>query len=1334
MMPQENVQNTENAAPNTGNLSTNLEKVTLAEHGYQVPHELRPNAPDEQPSGGRELLEDANQSDDLLHDIEPMEEEVQHLAAADPIEEEVPGGMRPVSPPPPATAEEILPSEEQNLDQQISLDSEPTLQEQDPQNLIEPPSQGPLDSISVGQLRTLINPQKSKTRQYSYPTDADADSIAMEIDEFYSYVEAPQVEENRAAWEEWCTMTYKSNDKEAPPHRSRGKSGSALGLGLDGNPDPISVDEDVDRSLFEWTSLPTSARRKRIQALLTLLEVKDPETRQRTSRALLYLLQGSFADTHGTEHQLSWILENARMVRAAGGLGEIYSAFKLASWKHDWLSSLPDNIPSSEPVKDGEPSPEPLLTWQMKLEYLDEINLELALNFAQLYILVETQRGDEEWGDELMSLDPPLPMYLFSLVSSLREKNAKGYPVKKLLLLVWKCLLACFGGLKDIARCKDLARDLEGLPAKSTRKNDTKKRKYVAILMLITYILSIKAVVTKATPLDLQSFQDELAVKYPTYVPSQRQPGDLPVDKIASAVAPIPPRKPMGHTDSACKDHLPNNGGFTSTPAPSPPPSPKPNKQKYQTDQNRPFVFPYSTSVQGHRLVPYSIDEASKLYRDNMYVSLELWQLWRLREECIHEESGVASAADGTRLGFGAWDKEIYKQELLSHLAEGSSQGSKSPEMTEAGSSRATSGPSTAPSNRSRGEPTPDRLEAIERELDVEVSKAESDHMLAVIDNDRYTDNLSKLQEKRADVRRLHRIDMFYRAVLPHLQSGVIVLLKLLLATVTQQNNNNSPHFQAIADGIAIEDAPPPTLEDIDIVRHREITSKAISGILLLLLKWFKVSHVMKFNYISQLLVDSNCLLLILKMFGLTEVNNQVKVVNEIPNFNFFKFCELNCGQEPRRPRPEDTVLAKQPFEGMPSPPMALAHLNSAVEDVEPMDRYSFRNFFSGLNFTRILQKLTKRKTHRILLLVQYKSSAILKRTLKVPHPDLQLYALKVIKNQVQFCGRKWRQSNMKVITAIYLKCRPDLRDEWLNGTDIDGDVEESLPQEQALRSLVKYYNQTRIGNTVSSSSIGHGHRRSISSSLGSHVHEAFGGQGGIRPDSSGDANPSIPGVLASPNASNRTNANFFESETLPPLRRTSETTAGTRRYIPDDLLDGYLDDYEDLIGELFGDSDMEGVDSNDDPHDDNLYGLSAEGSRAAWGALNQMLGEDECISDSESVGSVGLMNSSSNGNNSEDTSASSEDDGAQTWEQLSPQAMKYLTSNRPATPGMHRRRTSHGSDDGDDNGSPLRPVMGIDDNGTDKEFAVAEDLQPEPPLPEPAAGGIDEVEHVWGS
>lgn len=34
---------------------------------------------------------------------------------------------------------------------------------------------------------------------------------------------------------------------------------------------------------------------------------------------------------------------------------------------------------------------------------------------------------------------------------------------------------------------------------------------------------------------------------------------------------------------------------------------------------------------------------------------------------------------------------------------------------------------------------------------------------------------------------------------------------------------------------------------------------------------------------------------------------------------------------------------------------------------------------------------------------------------------------------------------NMKVITAIYLNCRPELRDEWLAGQDVDGELEDAL-------------------------------------------------------------------------------------------------------------------------------------------------------------------------------------------------------------------------------------------------------------------------------------------------
>lgn len=50
----------------------------------------------------------------------------------------------------------------------------------------------------------------------------------------------------------------------------------------------------------------------------------------------------------------------------------------------------------------------------------------------------------------------------------------------------------------------------------------------------------------------------------------------------------------------------------------------------------------------------------------------------------------------------------------------------------------------------------------------------------------------------------------------------------------------------------------------------------------------------------------------------------------------------------------------------------------------------------------------------------------------------------------------------MRVITAVYLHCRPELRDEWLCGGDVDGVVEEAVPLEQAGRSLVHWWHLRR--------------------------------------------------------------------------------------------------------------------------------------------------------------------------------------------------------------------------------------------------------------------------------
>src|SRR6266704_5089004 len=46
---------------------------------------------------------------------------------------------------------------------------------------------------------------------------------------------------------------------------------------------------------------------------------------------------GTFAETVSPEHQLHWIFENCKIVRATNGLSSIVEALKIANHKHDLL-------------------------------------------------------------------------------------------------------------------------------------------------------------------------------------------------------------------------------------------------------------------------------------------------------------------------------------------------------------------------------------------------------------------------------------------------------------------------------------------------------------------------------------------------------------------------------------------------------------------------------------------------------------------------------------------------------------------------------------------------------------------------------------------------------------------------------------------------------------------------------------------------------------------------------------------------------------------------------------------------------------------------------------
>ncbi|KAI4158008.1 MAG: hypothetical protein LQ342_007832 [Letrouitia transgressa] len=676
----------------------------------------------------------------------------------------------------------------------------------------------------------------------------------------------------------------------------------------------------------------------------------------------------------------------------------------------------------------------------------------LIQSLTILYLFVEIGRREtngarSEIRESIANLEPDLLHFLTQLIAKFRWEESPQLPTSKILLLYWKTILLLFGGSKELKESKAALRE----------ESDADQRDHDE--RFIT-----------ASPLDYHLFRQEITSKYPSYNPP---PPLVPIEEENNSILPPLPNHPSRRTsqESLHRAIGPNNNAPSSifnqpvhiaTPAPSPPPSPAGpggkggKKQNYQTNQNFPFLYPPldgpnnvvggkgSAELQDQRVgkrweggdVPASIVEAGQLFASRMRMSRSIRQLWSVREKYIKHERG--------------WDELLRNNEETSEHSE----------------------------------------------IDEESEKVEPPgHMVQPVDG---TEDL-EVQ------RRLDAIEKFYRNSLPYLQSVVLVLWKIAFgnvsALVSQTNGPNGLPFpddnpenaqgkrkmnisSATQNGLANGDEdylmPDASLEELNATRSREISAKAISGILLMLLKWFRLSHILKYEYVTQLLLDANYLPLILKLFAHQDIDRAVDQKIDRDDLDFFYFCHVNSTHPPSPPQeipspapsspdsaapppiPTHRRSRSSPESQPPSPPLKpevdeLGYPTTTLPQ-SPLTTYSPRFFFTTITLLRLLQKITKRHAHRSLLLVQYKSSTILRRTLKIPQPELRLYTLKLFKHQVPFCGRKWRQSNMRVITAVYLHVGPELRDEWLSGGDVDGVVEEAVPVEQGWRSLVHWW------------------------------------------------------------------------------------------------------------------------------------------------------------------------------------------------------------------------------------------------------------------------------------
>ncbi|KAK5404427.1 Factor arrest protein 11 [Exophiala xenobiotica] len=887
-----------------------------------------------------------------------------------------------------------------------------------------PPAQpDPTDSLSLPQLRQLVGQfPKLEPQAYAFQY-SDAEDFEHEVDEWFHYTELEQDRDYLLASREAFEQRWKSFCQQ---------------------------EEISEESTF--IAVSDDHRRLFLSTLREELAYPYYNTRLDALCCVFYILTGVWSVTSGIDSkdevgdhesqsqpeadrpnavQVQWMHKGADELQENALIPVLYACLIQAAKAPD--STRPPQNADGEDLSDG--------------AFGEREYRELSLCLSCFYLLLESARvrinatTGKVLRQSIATLQPNFLVFLTSIVSRLRWDESYNIPLMHALQLLWKSILVLFG---------DLTEHLEQI-------------KRILQPRIDSFSADAAHPVLTASPLDYHQFRQEMTSKYPAYnpplplIPLEVEQKTL-LPPLAQQTRPESGIAVQAMPGAATKGSIFHQPVHIATPAPSPPPSPvgpggkAGKKQNYQTNQNFPFLYPPldsssntiggkgSTEIQDLMVgkkwegsdVPYSIIEAGELFASRMRMTRAMRQLWKQRDLFVKYERG--------------WHADQ-------------------------------SGPSNLTDEGATEE--------------------------------------SELDSLEPDLRsRMDAVEEFFQQALPDLQSLVIVMMKVMLTNVQDiavrngglQDSaqtgglNRTKSNSNMAQTQTLPMPPPPprpadmALEDLDNVRSREISQKAVSGAIFLLLKWMKMSHILKFEYMTQLLLDSNYIQLTLKYFAHQNLEDLVAFEYNRDDLSVWRYCHVHSDHPPLSPTsPDDRSETSSADEAIP-PPIARhrqsptsrpdghpsepnpaqqgadAQARPSVDELgnplgplpaTPITTYSFRQFQTAIHLLRVLQKLTRGKSHRILFLVQFKSSQILRRVLRVPDPTLRLYVLKLFKSQVPYCGRKWRQSNMRVITAIYLHCRPELRDDWLAGmhdASVEGEVDEAVPLEWALRGLTFWW------------------------------------------------------------------------------------------------------------------------------------------------------------------------------------------------------------------------------------------------------------------------------------
>ncbi|XP_048865403.1 striatin-interacting protein 1 homolog isoform X1 [Brienomyrus brachyistius] len=735
----------------------------------------------------------------------------------------------------------------------------------------------------------------------------DADSFMTELAELYSYTEVPEFILNRDCFEDFRTEVKEKR----------------------------------------WTELGIVEQRAYVMRLLDALEVTNKDRRLRVTRAILYLAQGVFSECNTEADILHWSRHNIYLLLS---MGTFTAMVELLSMEMDNNQACSNAV--SKPA----------------ISLVDSTELRVLLNV--MYLMVDTVRSEAEddkleWkmaretfkvelGSSLHNGEP-FALMLFGMMTKFCSMNAPHFPMKKVLLLLWKTVLFTLGGFDDLQQMKEQSREQLGLPP---LPEDS-----------IKVVRSMRAASPPASAMELleQQQQQKRGRRSRRMAFLDSLEGDIHFSKKQLLVK---------------QDSLDTYG----------------ERDPFKNDEVR------DEDDDGEDMDSTMEAEVDPLDRDTII------------QPPLPPPLLLSTPAERLGLPKGLpWAPKVREKDIL-HFLETSR--NKFIGFTLGNDTETLVG---------LPRPIHESVKTLKQHKYVSIAEVQIRKEEALQQRP-MTTGMEEVDESP--------VEILYQRMLPSLPQYVIGLLKLLLA-VAPTSRTNVDSINVLAD-VLPEEIPITVLQSmklgVDVNRHKEIIVKAISALLLLLLKHFKLNHIYQFEYISQHLVFANCIPLILKFFN-QNIASYISARNRIGVLDF-PHCVLH-------EMPELTVESLESGDGT---------------------QFCWRNLFSCINLLRILNKVTKWKHSRTMMLVVFKSAPILKRALKVKQAMMQLYILKLLKIQTKYLGRQWRKSNMKTMSAIYQKVRHRLNDDWAYGNDIDARPWDFQAEECALRESIELFNRRRYG------------------------------------------------------------------------------------------------------------------------------------------------------------------------------------------------------------------------------------------------------------------------------